>query len=554
MESRPENFRQAVYDFHAARQRAAVEEILARMTGKSNQLLSYEEVAQKLKLQARAERGVQFIPLNAIVGSVGRYTDFTRSFLPRNPSDEDRWARVKASLDTLTTGWPPIEVYQVGEVYFVLDGNHRVSIARQEGWEKIEARVIEVKTSIPLTPDVSLDDLIVKAEYAEFLDETDILKLRPGADLNVSVPGQYDKLREYIQVHRYFMGLDFQRDIAWEEALTHWYDTEYLPLIDMIRERGLLRWFPSRTETDMYLWFSEHRAALQEQLGWELRPEAVADVIVKEQAGAALDETGAWRKTRLLDRYTEHLFQDVLVPVSGEVESWRVVNQALMIAQREGARLRGLHIVSTEKKAVGSKAREVQEKFHELCRAAGVEGSLAIEVGEPAKKILERAILTDLVMLKIVYPPGSGLSGLASPLRAIISGSPRPVLALPTGATELRRAVLAFDGSSKSKEALFVAAYLGEQWQTSLTVFTGEGANSAAVQTTARQYLELHEIEAEYVVDKAAAETLKQHVEGRNADLVLMGGYSGALLKEVTLGSWVNYMLREQSAPVLICR
>jgi len=554
MESHPENFRQAVYDFHAARQRAALEEILARMTGKSNQLLSYEEVAQKLKLQARAERGVQFIPLNAIVGSVGRYTDFTRSFLPRNPSDEDRWARVKASLDNLPAGWPPIEVYQVGEVYFVLDGNHRVSIARQEGWEKIEARVIEVKTSIPLTPDVSLDDLIVKSEYAEFLDGTEIQALRPGADLNVSVPGQYDKLREYIQVHRYFMGLDFQRDIAWEEALTHWYDAEYLPLVDMIRERGLLRWFPGRTETDLYLWFSEHRAALQEHLGWELRPEAVADVIVKEQNGAALDETGAWRKTRLLDRYTEHLFQDILVPVSGEVESWRVLNQAITVAQHEGARLRGLHIVSTEKKAAGSKAREVQEKFHALCREAGVEGSLAIEIGEPAKKILERSILTDLVMLKIVYPPGSGLSGLASPLRAIISGSPRPVLALPTGPTELRRAVLAFDGSPKSKEALFVAAYLGEQWKTSLSVFTGEGSNSAEMQNIARQYLELHEIEAEYVTGRASVETLKQHVEGSNADLVLMGGYSGALLKEVTLGSWVTYMLREQNAPVLVCR
>jgi len=554
MESRPESFRQAVYDFHAARQRAAVEEILARLTGKSNQLLSYEEVAQKLKLQARAERGVQFIPLNAIVGSVGRDTDFTRSFLPRNPSDEERWVRVKASLDRSTTGWPPIEVYQVGEVYFVLDGNHRVSVARQEGWEKIEARVIEIKTSIPLTPDVSLDDLIVKAEYADFLDETEILKLRPDADLNVSIPGQYDKLREYIQVHRYFMGLDFQRDITWEEALTHWYDTEYLPLIELIRERDLLRWFPGRTETDLYLWFSEHRAALQEQLGWELRPNVVANAVIREQAGSESESTGNWRKFRLIDRYTEHLFQSILVPMSGEVEGWRVLEQAILIAQREGAKLNGLHIVSTEKIAVQAKARETQEKFHELCRAAGVEGSLAIEVGEPAKKILERAILTDLVMLKIVYPPGAGLAGLASPLRAIISRSSRPLLALPAGATHLDRAVLAFDGSARSKEALFVAAYLAEQWKTSLTVYTGEGANAAAMQDIARQYLELHEIQAEFVIAKATTETLKRVTEERSANLVLMGGYSGAILKEVTIGSWVNYMLRENNAPVFICR
>ncbi|GAB4485541.1 MAG: universal stress protein [Anaerolineales bacterium] len=554
MESRTDNFRQAVYDFHEARQRAAFEEILSRMTGKSNELLSYEEVAQKLKLQARAERGIQSIPLNAIVGSVGRYTDFTRTFLPRNPVDEDRWARVKASLGDNLAGWPPIEVYQVGEVYFVLDGNHRVSIARQEGWEKIEARVIEVKTNVPLTPDVRPDDLIIKSEYAEFLDETELLRLRPDADLSVSVPGQYAKLREYIQVHRYYMGLDLQRDISYEEALTHWYDTEYLPLVNIIRERGLLRWFPGRTETDLYLWVSEHRAALQEELGWELRPDAVADVILQEQAGTTPGQTGAWRKSRLVDRYTDHLFQNILVPVSGEVEGWRALQQAILVAQREGAKLNGLHIVSTEKQAAGEKAQGVKEKFQSMCREAGVNGTLAVEAGEPAKKILERAILTDLVMLKIVYPPGSGLSGLASPLRAIISRSPRPVLALPTGATDLDRAVLAFDGSPKAKEAMFVAVYLAEQWKTSLTVYTGEGTNAVATQETARQYLELHEIQAEYVMSKASAETLKRISEERQANLVLMGGYSGAILKAVTLGSWVNYMLREQNAPVLICR
>jgi len=348
--------------------------------------------------------------------------------------------------------------------------------------------------------------------------------------------------------------LDFQRDIPYDEALAHWYDTEYLPLVNVIRERGLLRWLPDRTEADLYLWLSEHRAALQDELGWELRPEAVADAIIQEQAGTTPDKTGAWRKSRLVDRYTEHLFQDILVPVSGEVEGWRVLQQAILVAQREGAKLNGLHIVSTEKKAAGSKAQEVKEKFQAMCREAGVNGSLAVESGEPARKILERAALADLVMLKIVYPPGSGLSGLASPLRAIISRSPRPVLALPTGATDLDWAVLAFDGSPKAKEALFVAAYLAEQWKTSLTVYTGDGANAAVTQDTARQYLELHEIQAEYVIAKASVETLKRVSEERHANLVLMGGYSGAILKEVTIGSWVNYMLRENNAPVLFCR
>src|SRR5258705_13819676 len=118
-------FHAAVQDFQSARQRAAIQEILARITGKSTQLLSYEEVAEKLKLRVRTERGVQHIPIDAIVGSVGRYTDFTRTFLPRRAEDQERWAGVKATLMESNVGLPPIEVYKVGEVYFVIDGNHR---------------------------------------------------------------------------------------------------------------------------------------------------------------------------------------------------------------------------------------------------------------------------------------------------------------------------------------------------------------------------------------------------------------------------------------------
>ena len=120
-------FQMAIHDFQSARKKAAVHEVLARITGKSTQLLSYEEVAGKLKLQGRTERGVQHIPVDAIVGSVGRYTDFTRSFLPRHGDDQQRWAGVKAAFLEDGAGLPPIEVYKVGEAYFVIDGNHRVS-------------------------------------------------------------------------------------------------------------------------------------------------------------------------------------------------------------------------------------------------------------------------------------------------------------------------------------------------------------------------------------------------------------------------------------------
>ena len=193
----------------------------------------------------RSTRGVQTIPLASIVGTVGRCTDFTRSFLPRKGSDEQRWANLKAfiaqnSLDAL----PPIDVYQIGSAYFVQDGHHRVSIARQMGVEFISAHVTEVHTRVPLTPDADWDALIVNAEHAEFLDYTHLDRLRPRSDFAVSVPGQYEKLEDHIEVHRYFNEVAEDRDIAYEEAVCRWHDEAYLPIVEAIREQGILAQFP----------------------------------------------------------------------------------------------------------------------------------------------------------------------------------------------------------------------------------------------------------------------------------------------------------------------
>src|SRR5215468_11427004 len=100
-------FHAAIQDFQSARQRAGMEEVLARISGKSNELLSYDEVAQKLHLRGRSDAGIKSIPVDAIVGSVGRYTDFTRTFLPRSNEDQERWARVKAAF--MLQALPPIE-------------------------------------------------------------------------------------------------------------------------------------------------------------------------------------------------------------------------------------------------------------------------------------------------------------------------------------------------------------------------------------------------------------------------------------------------------------
>jgi nucleotide-binding universal stress UspA family protein len=554
MSSNSYQFRAAVHDFQSARQRAAVQEILARFTGRSNQLLSYDEVAKKLKLQIRTERGLHNIPLDAIVGSVGRYTDFTRTFLPRRINDQQRWAGVKTAMEK-GEGLPPIEVYKVGEVYFVVDGNHRVSIARQEGFDTIQARVIEFQTDIKLTPDIQPDDLIVKAEHAEFLNKTRINESRPNVDLTVTSCRQYDKLMEQIRVSQYILHEQGKQDVTLQDAAAYWYDAMYIPLAEAIRDRGLLHWFPDRTITDLYIWISENRAALEEELGWEIQSDiAATDLILGRSVKS---EPGSWRKARTATRYTDRLFADILIPLSGFAESWDALDQAILIAQRENAKLHGLHIVETRDDVECDDSINVKKRFDRTCKDAGVDGTLAIDVGDVTNRICDRAVVTDLIVMKITRPPGAGVSALQSPFRTIIERSSRPLLTVPMQASQFEHALLAYDGADRSKEALFVAAYFAEMWKTKLTVFTALDGKKvvASVQEYVRRYLDIHEVEAEYILsERGAMGYLEQTVEERNIDLVFMGSHGGTILQQVFVGSALDYMLRESKVPIFICR
>lgn len=543
----------AIHDFHAARQKAGIQEVLARITGKSAQLLSYEEVAEKLKLRARSERGVQHIPLDAIVGSVGRYTDFTRTFLPRRRDDVERWTGVKAAMEE-GAGLPPIQVYKVGETYFVIDGNHRVSIARQEGFKTIEARVIEVLTDIPLTPDVQPEDLIIKAEYAEFLSATGIMALRPNVDLSVTIAGQYDILMSQIHLQKFILVEDKKLSASLQDAVELWYDTIYIPLAEAIRDRGLLHWFPGRTITDLYIWISENRTELEKELGWEIQSNIAATDLILERS--VKSEPGSWRKARTVSRYTDNLFADILIPLSGFEESWDALDQAILIAKRENAKLHGLHIVETADDVTGAGAQGVKERFDQACKDAGLDGTLAIDVGDITTRICGRAVLTDLIVLKITTPPGLGISALQSPFRRILAETSRPLLTIPAGASHFKRALLAYDGTDRAREALFVATYLAEMWKTELIIFTAlDRSVNAETQEYVRRYLDIHEVEAEYTLsEQGAMDQLKKTAEERSVDLVLMGSHGGSVLQQVFVGSALDYMLRESKIPTFICR
>src|SRR5690625_972408 len=207
----------ALQDFFRARRRATLREVLKALTRRSRPLMNFEEVRQQLRAVEDARRELIEVPLDRIVGSVGRYNDFTREFLPLQDSDRVRWTEVRMAMTGLS-GVPPVELYRIGDAYFVKDGNHRVSVARQLGNTVIQAYVTPLHSRVHLSPDTGPDELIIKAEQAQFLQDTRMDELRPQSDLSVTAPGKYGKLREQIRLHRLVMEQDEGREVGMEEA------------------------------------------------------------------------------------------------------------------------------------------------------------------------------------------------------------------------------------------------------------------------------------------------------------------------------------------------
>ncbi len=257
----------AASKLHRLQSRGLIPSLLRLFSQKPDEkLLSFDQVQELLRDRYEIDRGTQTIPISHIVGSVGRYRDFDRAFLPLSGADQERWKRLDVALNELRN-LPPIDVYKIGEVYFVRDGNHRVSVARANGLTDIEAHVTEIEARVPLTPDVDVDALIIKAEYANFLAQTRLDETRPDQEIVLTEPGRYRILLEHIEVHRYYLGLQWNREPDLAEAAASWYDTVYLPIIQAIQESAVLKEFPQRTAADLYLWVAYHRERLRERYG-----------------------------------------------------------------------------------------------------------------------------------------------------------------------------------------------------------------------------------------------------------------------------------------------
>jgi hypothetical protein len=283
----------------ALQRNTTLHDLLHHLKGEPNQLPPFALV-QKLKPRSEHYRGMQTIEVDRIVGSVDRYADFDHRFLPKKPHILAHWADLRRKQLT-GAEFPPIEVYKVGEVYFVKDGNHRTALAKAEDQEFIDAEVIEVDVAIPPDCCDTTQDLLQKAEYASFLEATHLEKLRPDhLEFRFTVLGRYDKLIEHIHGRQHFMSLEQHREIPWCEAVCDWYDTLYLPAVQTIRDHQMMAEFPHRTESDLYLWVMDYRL-LQHRLGITLSvPDATLAYEKQASRGWIGKLTQIWRRLRSL--------------------------------------------------------------------------------------------------------------------------------------------------------------------------------------------------------------------------------------------------------------
>ncbi len=223
----------------------------------STSLLSFDELRTRLQLFHQSYAGLQTIEVAKIVGTVNRSADFDRDFLPRSTQIRERWERLEQAFPTL--GFPPISVYQVNEIFFVIDGNHRVALAKHKGAEFIDAEVTEIRTDIEIDEDINFEQIIYIEQARRFMQKSGLARSRPMARIDFSRPQGFVELLDIVKAHGYDLMMERDKLLQPHEVAADWYDRVYLPAVESIRWEKLLELEAGSTEGDLFLWVLQRR-------------------------------------------------------------------------------------------------------------------------------------------------------------------------------------------------------------------------------------------------------------------------------------------------------
>ena len=277
-------------DFARARRSQLLAELGRRLRREPDDvalILPFDEVVEALGMVGEVGLGLHTITLDSIVGTVDRTRDFDRGFRPTNPRVRGRWQRI-AAAQRRGESFPPISVYRIGDLHFVRDGHHRVSVAKSLGRDGIEAYVTQVRTRIPTGDVLRLADLPLKGHERLFVERVPLDKERL-ARVRPSDPWDFGRLAEGVEAWG-FRVMQGRREYMDREAVARlWYEEDFLPVVNTLREGDFIR--PSETEGDAYTRVVNARYVL-------LRTHEWSDEIVDRLEGIERRKGGLGRARR----------------------------------------------------------------------------------------------------------------------------------------------------------------------------------------------------------------------------------------------------------------
>lgn len=295
---------EAESDFARARNKALFNEIQHLLTPEEAAMISLKAVRKVIKTQSETYIGMKVIPINKIVGSEGRYRDFDNQFFPKRSIIKERWEHVdEAVIKDIVL--PPIKVYELGGLYFVRDGNHRVSVAKAKGVEFIDAEVVSLQTEIKLSPARTLNGMmkqIISYEKRNFYFETNFGDITDYWVLDFSTAGQYDVIYNHILTHKYFINQNQTEEIPMEDAILSWFNNVYLPVVTTIQKYKIMKYFRKNTVSDLYVWIITFYDELKKKFGDELPLEQIVHDIKREKKFSLLSRVRNFIKKYILKK------------------------------------------------------------------------------------------------------------------------------------------------------------------------------------------------------------------------------------------------------------
>ncbi len=283
----------AQFDFGRARRRRALSRVAARLRREPsdvNVILPFEEVVEALGRRGERSLGLQTIELDSIVGTVDRGREFDRSFRPTSGRVRGRWERI-ATAQRKGQAMPPIDVYRIGELHFVKDGHHRVSVARELGHEVIEAYVTEVITELGADKAIRMHDLALKSHQRLFFER---VPLPPEAreQIKLSDEWRYAALAEAVEAWGYRV-IQGSGELLTRAAVAEgWFVEEYEPVVEMLREAELVR---KGTETESYMRVAHLRYLILRTHEWD---DDVIETVRRELESPSWEEDTMVRRLR----------------------------------------------------------------------------------------------------------------------------------------------------------------------------------------------------------------------------------------------------------------